>query len=215
MLTNRGHCWSCSHLILLSAIYFLQPVSKSQRRSETTRREHLDVQFIGFNLFTVPGGTSLACNSTVTHCYFGDNVSHDDINTRTNILIDALLRAWEQSNTMATTLKIFAAPEFFFRGASGAYNSQSWSREGSQFDLRLRAISQRNQFRHWLIVCGTIVSVERANFSEGNIFYNAAPIFFRGRSLIAFKSISARLIFWTFQSPVPSGVRTLLVATAM
>jgi hypothetical protein len=79
----------------------------------------------------------------------------------------------------AATLYVFMAPEFFFRGATGAYKIED-------VDLiieTLQDIAQDDQWQDWVFVFGTIVaeltSVQKCQISEPNeknLIYNFALV---------------------------------------
>ncbi|MCU0687897.1 MAG: hypothetical protein MUF34_37575 [Polyangiaceae bacterium] len=73
----------------------------------------------------------------------------------------ALTRAHDSSGT----LKIFVAPEFFFRGRTGAYGL-----DGLQQVVRaIKLWASAKKFEHWLFFCGTVVATFENDRNEREI----------------------------------------------
>eukprot|EP00339_Tiarina_fusa_P022273 CAMPEP_0117034232 /NCGR_PEP_ID=MMETSP0472-20121206/24390_1 /TAXON_ID=693140 ORGANISM="Tiarina fusus, Strain LIS" /NCGR_SAMPLE_ID=MMETSP0472 /ASSEMBLY_ACC=CAM_ASM_000603 /LENGTH=669 /DNA_ID=CAMNT_0004743351 /DNA_START=101 /DNA_END=2110 /DNA_ORIENTATION=+ len=60
-------------------------------------------------------------NAGTEQCYLGHENVTLDVADRLAIMYDAVETAYEQSVKDPSTLKVFVAPEFFFRGRNGAY----------------------------------------------------------------------------------------------
>jgi len=125
-------------------------------------------------------------------CYLGDFDTERDIRGRISIMETAVQRAHEVSSKDSNTLKIFAAPEFFWRGPTGAYSfdsiadprgaGQGGSNALRQISRGLEAIVRREIFADWLFVFGTIVAFTektngRRNAAPTFEFLNFAPIY--------------------------------------
>ena len=151
------------------------------------------VQFLAFSLFTSPGGL-VACKNASPPCYIGDRVTAQDLKRRVSVLSQAMIVAAAHADNNPRTLKVFAAPEFFFRGAFGAYDAMTWAQ--AKFDLSeaLERLTSSSPFNEWLVVCGTIIAVHYGNESTST-FYNAAPIYFQGRKMIIFKKYISDIDF--------------------
>ena len=138
-------------------------------------------------------------------CYLGQ--SHDerqDVAGRLEIMREAVEAAYIKSNTSENVLKIFIAPEFFFRGPHGAY---SWFEIELHAHLQrgvrgevfhpivaigegLKSIAHNATYKDWLFVFGTVVAMDveeegamtdprviAGNPTPGSFrFYNFAPI---------------------------------------
>lgn len=107
-------------------------------------------------------------------CYLGDFDTERDIRGRLSIMETAVRRAHEVSSKDENTLKIFVAPEFFWRGPTGAYSFDSItdpsrveedeSNALGQISRGLEAIAGQEKYKDWLFVFGTIVAfAEEAN----------------------------------------------------
>ncbi|QGZ42175.1 hypothetical protein IP92_05420 [Pseudoduganella flava] len=99
-----------------------------------------------------------------------------DIDARVAFTADALAKAEAASDRSPSTLKIFMAPEFLYRGAGGAYLNDllnGWQPPGApaEFGLpapyngpwpglfgALRALVARSAFEDWVFVFGTAIS---------------------------------------------------------
>jgi hypothetical protein len=85
--------------------------------------EYKQVQFIGYAISTRP----VACNSgdgqsvSYRQYYLGDENDERDLKFRLKLLGEAMRLAQGACDRRPEVLKIFVAPEFFFRGAHGAY----------------------------------------------------------------------------------------------
>ncbi|CAK0894338.1 unnamed protein product, partial [Prorocentrum cordatum] len=89
--------------------------------------KYTHVQLLGFNLFTVPGTSADGCfgnDATMERsCYLGSEEAGEDVKRRADIMIEAINNAFdsEHLDRSPTTLKVFTAPEFYWRGPHGAY----------------------------------------------------------------------------------------------
>ncbi len=101
-------------------------------------------------------------------CYTGPLDLENDVLGRLDVMERAVDEAYTYSNTSSTILKVFIAPEFFFRGPYGAYNFSSIFSVGSDAEFNaineigrgLRRISQNSTYEDWLFVFGTIVAMD-------------------------------------------------------
>lgn len=60
-------------------------------------------------------------DSDAFQCYLGLEDAAEDVNRRLRIMTNAVDRAYDVSDKDDSVLKIFIAPEFYFRGLNGAY----------------------------------------------------------------------------------------------
>ena len=94
--------------------------------------------------------------------------------------------AYDRSSKDEDTLKLFLAPEFFFRGRKGAYNTSTMfdisaeelvqSAAGTdstenvhEINMIARALEtlvQQAKYKDWLFVFGTVVSSQRATDAD-------------------------------------------------
>ncbi|MEH0018047.1 MAG: hypothetical protein V6Z89_00270 [Desulfobacter sp.] len=91
--------------------------------------------------------------------YLGSRIASRDIKARIKIMFKAIDTAYKtgQCDMSSSTLKIFMAPEFFFRGILGAY-----SMDDAQTIIEgLRQKIKSGPYRHWIFVFGTTVAFSR------------------------------------------------------
>jgi len=151
---------------------------------------YTDVQYFGFNLFTAAGTAADGCfdynRSSTAKCYLGSSKLEEDLHSRMGIMLKAIENAyegshWDRSNT---TLKIYMAPEFFWRGPRGAYElSPSLARHARQVFAKMQDHLSDERFSNWVFVLGTVVAVRFDSRTEGGMgdedrltYYNFAPI---------------------------------------
>lgn len=137
-------------------------------------------------------------------CYLGkDNVTQD-VMGRVSIMQAAVERAYQLADPSANTLKIFNAPEFYFRGRRGQYPASSIHASDTEFNaldqigLALDGIVQQKRFADWLFVFGTVVAGEQVVESnkerqQRNVYFNFAPVF-RGFDPTTTSSTGMRLL---------------------
>lgn len=122
------------------------------------------VQFIAFHV--KPGKSS-------TNQYLGDADDDDDIRNRCGIMIDAIKAAEGAGvNESEKVLKLFMAPEFYFRGARGAYNL---TKVPPIIDKML-VETGKFQYADWLFVYGTAIGEIAHEGSGGNMKQYGGPI---------------------------------------
>lgn len=153
------------------------------------------VQYLGFNLFTAPGTEADGCfdvGQDLDACYLGSPKVLNDTQHRMSIMTEALDRAYasEYWDRNPETLKIFLAPEFYWRGKKGAYRIRPSVEYASKIAVETLSGKLRHQrFKHWIVVPGTVVVVQHAdqryvemsNRPYENIsYFNFAPIHIGG-----------------------------------
>lgn len=113
------------------------------------------VQFIGFNIRndTTPAGTE----------YLGHADPDTDIAFRCEAMIQAIQLAKATTETDRKTLKVFMAPEFYFRGKEGAYPVEKISTIVPQ----LRKETDKYEYLDWLFVFGTALGYQKHEESAG------------------------------------------------
>lgn len=86
-------------------------------------------------------------------------------------------------------LKVFVAPEFFFRGPNGAYPTEDLVTGKLQLFPKLVEMVSAPKYKGWLFVLGTVIAADEGADGKWN-YYNVAPIYEggpNGRRLLAFK----------------------------
>lgn len=113
-----------------------------------------EVQFIGYVLDTAP-----RINPDGSRTYLGLADAAMDIDARCALMLRAMQTARDAlppepaGGPDGQTLKVFMAPEFFFRGATGAYEMDDVQRVVAA----LRSLGSQPQWADWVFVFGTIV----------------------------------------------------------
>ncbi|WP_411878056.1 hypothetical protein [Polaromonas sp. YR568] len=115
-----------------------------------------NVRFMGYVIDTAP-----KLNPDGSKTYLGLNNPQQDIEARCDLMLRAMTTARDalpaQSPPLppGDTLNVFMAPEFFFRGASGAYQM-----DDVQLAIAaLQRIAADDQWLDWVFVFGTILGV--------------------------------------------------------
>ncbi|KAL3793768.1 hypothetical protein HJC23_013330 [Cyclotella cryptica] len=138
---------------------------------------------INLNSYGLPEGTS----DLDLQCYLGLDDTAEDVSRRLSIMSDAVNRAYDIADPDETTLKIFLAPEFFFRGKNGAFefvNEEYEESIGECSDIchilkGLENIVADERFEHWLFLFGTVIGSEKLPKKDNYDyqFYNFAPLY--------------------------------------
>jgi hypothetical protein len=150
-------------------------------------------------------------------CYVGLKNGQEDVARRLQVMRDAVEKAYEVSDPSNTTLKLFVAPEFFFRGKNGAYNIsldyndpnlRKCRHEVCQIFIGLESIVADRRFKDWLFVFGTVIASETLpdEHEFDFVFVNFAPVYkgydpdtttMLGKRLIVPKRYVSRIDFLT------------------
>ncbi|KAL7477270.1 hypothetical protein ACHAW6_003081 [Cyclotella cf. meneghiniana] len=138
---------------------------------------------INLNSYGLPEDTS----DLDLQCYLGLDDTAEDVTRRLTIMRDAVNRAYDISDPDETTLKIFLAPEFFFRGKNGAFEFSNEEYEesiGACSDIchilkGLENIVAEKRFENWLFLFGTVIGSEKLPKKDhyDYQFYNFAPLY--------------------------------------
>lgn len=126
-------------------------------------------------------------DSNTLQCYLGLEDTALDVQRRLGIMRDAVDRAYDVSDQDESTLKIFLAPEFFFRGKDGAFafaNEEQVDSTGECSDIchilkGLEDIAAHKRFENWLFLFGTVIGSETLPTEDAYDFqfYNFAPLY--------------------------------------
>ena len=183
--------------------------SSSSRPLPSTRSKYKRVQGIGFQIYT-GGAPAYIKNETHDHaanpecigrysygqlegevhphlqCYIGHDNATVDVAKRIEIMTDAIERAYSLADESKETLKVFIAPEFYWRGVSGAYqfleeapNDPNVCGPVCLLLQGLENIAAQERFQDWLFVMGTVIASETLPKADpyDYLFYNFAPVF--------------------------------------
>lgn len=139
---------------------------------------------LSFFFHTKVNSYGLPEDSTDLQCYLGLEDTAADIHRRLTIMADAVDRAYDVSNKDDNILKIFIAPEFFFRGVNGAFefHANETRRECSEICHILQGLENvvaNKRFENWLFLFGTIIASETLPTEDtfDYQFYNFAPLY--------------------------------------
>jgi hypothetical protein len=97
--------------------------------------------------------------------YKGFKNDQDDLNERVKTIYEAIEKAHESKKICSgeNCLKIFMAPEFYFRGERGAYSIE----DSVKISETLRQMVNKPEYKDWLFVFGTTVA-----YSEGEKIFH-------------------------------------------
>lgn len=99
--------------------------------------------------------------------YLGSKVPTQDIKARVKIMAEAITTAQASGHCgSGDTLKIFMAPEFFFRGFLGAYHMD----DAQTVIEALREVLKAGPYEHWLFVFGTTLGFSRSTGSTKEVY---------------------------------------------
>eukprot|EP00457_Paulinella_chromatophora_P006468 gb/GEZN01006486.1/.p1 GENE.gb/GEZN01006486.1/~~gb/GEZN01006486.1/.p1 ORF type:complete len:473 (+),score=13.94 gb/GEZN01006486.1/:24-1421(+) len=154
----------------------------------TRKSRFTSAQFLGFNIYTAPGTDLDGClNSSAAKCYLGHPHMVLDVSRRVDIMGLALDSAYESDawDRNSSTLKVFIAPEFYFRGPEGAYTIDPTNPTlAPGIAKKLKVLVEDKKWKDWLFVFGTVVLVAKAPPGVCNhppeyqyLTFNVAPIY--------------------------------------
>jgi hypothetical protein len=178
-------------------------LSRFEKRHTHQTPLYSKVQTLSFQIYTggapafidgVPNDECINLNSygqaedaVDLQCYLGLDDSAEDVQRRLNIMRNAVDKAYDVSDRNDDTLKIFLAPEFFFRGKNGAFefiNEEQEDENGECSDIchilkGLEDIVADKRFENWLFLFGTVIGSEVLPKADdfGYQFYNFAPLY--------------------------------------
>jgi hypothetical protein len=203
------------------ALQSSQELARPSATSEAlkTPSQYVATQLHGFEIFTFPGSEDDGCPRESlfdenSNCYLGLEDVYADANRRVDIMLQAVdsAHAAGKTNHSNSVLKVFLAPEFFFRGPAGAY------RTDDLVDGRVNCLNRLydyvtsdSRFDDWLFVFGTVVAASppHTRFSGQDpsrwAFHNFAPIVRGGKQESCTSTIGMRGCGWlVFKSYISS-----------
>lgn len=134
------------------------------------------IQFIGYEISTAPKNAVFENGVIKSGDYVGITDIDEDIKQRGRLMTDAILTA-NTNRTVPTdddkTLKIFMAPEFYFRGPKGAYEME----QVQQVIESLQAIVKSDDWKDWIFVFGSIVGNSRPDQSDWLLQFEEEELF--------------------------------------
>ncbi|GMI43506.1 hypothetical protein TrCOL_g483 [Triparma columacea] len=155
-------------------------------------------QFFGFGINTGGSDSSVQCSNRTgvgwfgdsLECYLGYEDDELDVRKRFEVMKEAVETAYRLGleDDDEETLKVFVAPEFFWRGPNGAYDAATILKNDEYDVYEFNAISEiceelehlvkDKKYENWLFVFGTIIAASRNDLTVDNnyLFFNFAPI---------------------------------------
>jgi len=138
------------------------------------------IQFIGYKIFTAPKNVkwdrdpdeagARICDGT----YIGPANHDQDLRTRCQLMKKAVEAAREKlGEEDDQTLKVFLAPEFFFRTREGGYQLGIANEGADKLKRALLRMVRAKKWNHWLFVFGSAVGYRSR---PGAGFYNLALV---------------------------------------
>lgn len=121
------------------------------------------IQFLGYEIDTSPSGLFGGQRR-----YTGIGNTAQDIDLRCQLMEAAIERAYEQRQTGRGLLHLFMAPEFFFRGADGAYDLDDVATVIS----KLQDLVKAKKWEDWIFVFGTILGVSSKHEAGNPLIVN-------------------------------------------
>lgn len=120
-----------------------------------------NIQFIGLCLSTTPGDLKSIEGTSDDGRYLGHPDMNEDIANRINIVKDFFQISFDKINSdeVGKTLLVFVLPEFFFRGATGAYLRKKGETPYQFFTERFESlIAFLKNYENCLFVIGSVLS---------------------------------------------------------
>ncbi|KAG7373612.1 hypothetical protein IV203_034336 [Nitzschia inconspicua] len=136
----------------------------------------------------MPYGEVVLETDPLLMCYLGHRDALHDVSQRMQIMRDAVETAYQHSDHSNSTLKIFVAPEFYWRGRhAGAYEFVTLDRVFSgkcqgpicAILTGLESIVEDARFKDWFFLFGTIIATQKmpSENEYQHLFYNFAPLY--------------------------------------
>lgn len=123
-------------------------------------------------------------NGLQYQCYLGLEDPIDDVRVRIQLMKEAIERAYQVADHDSGTLKIFIAPEFYWRGIDGAYimeDEKDYTHCGPICDLMLamEEFVAHKKYDNWLFLMGTVIASEVLPEEDpfNYLFYNFALLY--------------------------------------
>lgn len=127
-------------------------------------------------------------------CYVANDDPILDARERLRIMRDAVEKAYEVADPDRHTLKVFVAPEFFFRGLDGAYEFHIDEESGDACGpvctvlQGLEDLVANPNYEDWFFLFGSVIAYEKIPQHESHhndssvpehpfLFYNFAPLY--------------------------------------
>lgn len=133
-----------------------------EKKNDNLRKEaqqYQKIQFIGLCLSTTPGNLKSIEGTSDDGRYLGLTDSDKDIETRITLVTKLIKKIYPAIKKDETTLNVFVLPEFFFRGAIGAYKRPKDKTPYEFFKERFKPlITLMQNYENCLLVAGSVLS---------------------------------------------------------
>ena len=168
---------------------------RQQQQQQQQQHEVLNPECMGLASY----GQVVGEEAPMLQCYIGMQDAAQDVQERLQIMRDAVERAYQtvtnadddddddDDDSSSETLKIFLAPEFYWRGIDGAYVFQEEAPDDPnicgpvcQLLQGLEGLVADARFQDWLFVFGTVIASEQISQDNDDydyLFYNFAPMY--------------------------------------
>ncbi|GAX22663.1 hypothetical protein FisN_17Lh158 [Fistulifera solaris] len=176
------------------------------RHSRLYTSKYAKVQGIGFQIYTGGAPAFLDRNNTGPQnpecigldsygefydenglqyqCYLGLEDPIDDVRVRIQLMKDAIEKAYDVADHNPSILKVFIAPEFYWRGIDGAYimeDEEDYTHCGPICDLMLamEEFVADPKYQDWLFLMGTVIASQVLPEEDpyNYLFYNFALLY--------------------------------------
>lgn len=133
--------------------------------------QYTRAQYIAYEMCTKPGGFETRWTADDDR-YIGLSEIPADVRARVMLFKEALAAAHSQPSVDRDprTLKVFMAPEFYFRGPEGAYQLEQVFGKADQGGL-LRTLTDLvagPQWEHWVVCFGTVIGYSKLPGADGH-----------------------------------------------
>jgi hypothetical protein len=135
----------------------INPDKVSHVKFELTKVQK--IQFVAFDIRPGTKRNPLATNvaADFDNLYLGEATAAEDIGQRCIVMKNAIAKAKSKASTDPDVLKVFMAPEFYFRGTEGAYPIEQLDTIMSE----MRGFTSHADYKDWLFVFGTAIGYQR------------------------------------------------------
>jgi hypothetical protein len=133
-------------------------------------------QFIGYAINTAPSGGLVKRRGHYEQEreYLGSQSLDRDVRRRCEFMLTAVRKAYTHAKVKhdASVLKVFMAPEFYFRGPYGGYQLE----RVHEIVGLLQEETNDSIYKNWLFVFGSIIGFSHDEKQNHNEIYNIVPV---------------------------------------
>lgn len=130
-----------------------------------------EIRFISYDINTAPKDPVFSNYKMPSGIYLGLDDPKEDIEARCLLIqraVDVAAQSIANESPLASdnTLKVFMAPEFFFRGKKGAYQMD----EVSYAISSLQAFTAESKWENWVFVFGSLVATSSSTIGKDEAY---------------------------------------------